>query len=182
MFCIKIVGELKWWHCFVYSVLHIGQYVKLNKNDWRTLSLNFVKEEASSFSIMYVWLQLPYQPTICVATGSQFWLFRDLALQEGYPQPLTALRMGVSVAREDSDHDDDDEAGSRSRKWGLIWDPEEGTVWGKLGDLKEEKQGDTWSQLLKDGVGGITTDSDGEELNHDCLRTCWNFSSHMKYE
>uniref|UniRef100_A0A3P9MUG2 Matrix metallopeptidase 17b n=1 Tax=Poecilia reticulata TaxID=8081 RepID=A0A3P9MUG2_POERE len=45
---------------------------------------------------------------LCAAAGSRFWLFRDLSLQDGYPQPLTALRMGVSLTR--GQPDDEDEA------------------------------------------------------------------------
>ncbi|KAM4732088.1 matrix metalloproteinase-17b [Anableps anableps] len=111
------------------------------------LHLDAVLERHSDHAIIFI-------------SDSQFWLFRDLTLQEGYPQPLTALRIGMSVAGEDSD-DKEDEAASGSKKWGLVWDPEEGPVWGKVGDLEEEKQEDKWSQLLRDGVSGITTDNNG---------------------
>lgn len=37
-------------------------------------------------------------------------------------------------------------------------------MWGKIGDAKQENQGDTWTQLLKEGVNGITTDTNGEDL------------------
>nr|XP_033488511.1 matrix metalloproteinase-17b [Epinephelus lanceolatus]XP_033488512.1 matrix metalloproteinase-17b [Epinephelus lanceolatus]XP_033488513.1 matrix metalloproteinase-17b [Epinephelus lanceolatus] len=93
---------------------------------------------------------------IIFISGSQFWLFRDLSLQEGYPQPLSALRMGVSLAGVNQEED-----ATAAGRWGLIWDPEEGPVWGNMGDTEEEKQEDTWTQLLREGVSGITTDSDG---------------------
>lgn len=56
-----------------------------------------------------------------------------------------------------------DETGSGRR--GLVWDPEEGPVWGTVGEGQE----DEWSRLLQDGVSGITTDSDGELLGPDYL-------------
>ncbi|KAF7649362.1 hypothetical protein LDENG_00142890, partial [Lucifuga dentata] len=90
---------------------------------------------------------------IIFISDPQFWLFRDLSLQEGYPQPLSALRMGVSLVGVG----DEEEA---AVSWGLVWDPEEGPVWGKMRDLEEEQQGDTWTRLLSEGVNGITTDSD----------------------
>lgn len=100
-----------------------------------------------------------------LAAGHQFWLFKDLSLQEGYPQPLSALRTGVSLDLADTDNDDDDEqAAGALERWGLVWDPEEGAVWGKIGDAKQENQGDTWTQLLQEGVNGITTDTNGEDL------------------
>ncbi|MED6260343.1 hypothetical protein ATANTOWER_014227 [Ataeniobius toweri] len=112
------------------------------------LHLDAVLERHSDHAIIFI-------------SGSHFWLFRDLALQEGYPQPLTALQMGVSVAGEDFDDNNEDKETSGSGKWGLVWDPEEGPVWGKIEDLEEEKQEDKWSQLLKEGVSGITTDNEG---------------------
>ncbi|KAI3351347.1 hypothetical protein L3Q82_005893 [Scortum barcoo] len=90
--------------------------------------------------------------------GSQFWLFRDLSLQEGYPQPVSALRMAVNLAgTDDNNNDEEEEAG----RWGLVWDPEQGPVWGNMGVAKAEKQEDTWTQLLREGVNGITTNGDG---------------------
>lgn len=87
-------------------------------------------------------------------TGSQFWLFRGLSLQEGYPQPLAALRMGAAPAWAE-----EEEAASR---WGLMWDPEDGPVWGSVGGFEAGQQAeDTWTQLLEGGVSGITTDRDG---------------------
>ncbi|XP_075942896.1 matrix metalloproteinase-17b [Anarhichas minor] len=114
---------------------------------WRGLPpdlprLHAVLERQSDHAIIFI-------------SGSQFWLFRDLSLQEGYPQPLSALRMGVSLAA--ADEDDEAIAG----RWGLIWDPEQGPVWGDIGDPEDKKQEDNWTQLLREGVSGITTDNDG---------------------
>ncbi|XP_030002208.1 matrix metalloproteinase-17b [Sphaeramia orbicularis] len=92
---------------------------------------------------------------IIFISGSQFWLFRDLSLQEGYPQPLSALRMGLSLAGAGSDDED------AVRRWGLVWDPEEGPIWGDIRESREDQQSDTWTQLLTEGVSGITTDADG---------------------
>ncbi len=58
-----------------------------------------------------------------------------------------------------------DEEEEEEGRWGLVWDPEEGPVWGSIGGAEEEKQDDTWTQLLREGVGGITTDRDGEDTN-----------------
>ncbi|XP_071314320.1 matrix metalloproteinase-17b isoform X2 [Trachinotus anak] len=102
-------------------------------------------------------LERPSDHAIIFINGSHFWLFRELSLQEGYPQPLSALRMGVSFAGEDDDDDEQEEATTR---WGLVWDPEEGPVWGNKGE-PEEKQEDTWTQLLREGVSGITTNGNG---------------------
>ncbi|XP_056295071.1 matrix metalloproteinase-17b [Pseudoliparis swirei] len=92
---------------------------------------------------------------IIFISGSQLWLFRDLSLQEGYPQPLSALTMGVSLAA--ADEDEEETAG----RWGLIWDQEQGPMWGHMGDAEGENQGDKWTQLLREGVSGITKDNDG---------------------
>lgn len=93
-------------------------------------------------------------------TGSQFWLFRDLSLQDGYPQPLAALRMGANPARADEEV----AQGAAASRWGLMWDPEDGPVWGSFGGFEggQEEEEDTWTQLLGGGVSGITTDRDGE--------------------
>ncbi|XP_035525629.1 matrix metalloproteinase-17b [Morone saxatilis] len=102
---------------------------------------------------------------IIFISGSQFWLFRDLSLQEGYPQPLSALRMGVSLfgadEEEKEEEEEEEEEKAAAGRWGLLWDPEEGPVWGKVGVSEKEKREDAWTQLLRDGVSGITTDSDG---------------------
>lgn len=71
--------------------------------------------------------------------------------------------MGVSLAGVNQEED-----ATAAGRWGLIWDPEEGPVWGNMGDTEEDKQEDTWTQLLREGVSGITTDSDGEDSTHVC--------------
>lgn len=105
-------------------------------------------------------------------TGSQFWLFRDLSLQEGFPQPLSALRMGVALGWADEEVPQE----AAASRWGLIWDPQEGPVWGNIRDLKgEQEEEDTWTQLLGGGVSGITTDRDGEKscLSSNLLNSCF---------
>lgn len=102
------------------------------------------------------------------AAGSQYWLFRDLSLQEDYPQPLSALRMGVNLAGADK-VEEEKEREATAERWGLVWDPVEGPVWGNMGGTEEEKQEDTWTKLLREGVSGITTDSDGKDSNHVCV-------------
>ncbi|GAA6233148.1 matrix metalloproteinase-17-like [Lates japonicus] len=97
---------------------------------------------------------------IIFISGSHFWLFRDLSLQDGYPQSLSALGMAVSLAGADDD-DDDHEEEAAGRRSGLVWDPEEGPMWGYMRDAEEDKQEDMWTQLLREGVSGITTDSNG---------------------
>ncbi|XP_068451546.1 matrix metalloproteinase-17b [Clinocottus analis] len=92
---------------------------------------------------------------IIFISGSQFWLFRDLTLQDGYPQPLSALRVGVSRAAADEDEEE------TAERWGLIWDAEQGPMWGHMGDAEGENQEDKWTQLLREGVSGITKDIDG---------------------
>ncbi|XP_074530835.1 matrix metalloproteinase-17b [Halichoeres trimaculatus] len=109
---------------------------------------------------------------IIFISGSQFWLFRDLSLQEGYPQPLSALRRGMSSPPAAGENDVQEAA----RRWGLVWDPQQGPLWGNMEDTEGDKQGDAWTQLLMEGVGGITTESDGSVyLFKDNLY--WKFSS-----
>lgn len=73
------------------------------------------------------------------------------------------------------DEEEEEVAGAAgSLKQGLVWDPEEGPVWGTIGNAGGEKQDDTWTQLLKEGISGITTDRDGKEqtfLLHVLLMT-----------
>uniref|UniRef100_A0A3Q2DKB4 Matrix metallopeptidase 17b n=1 Tax=Cyprinodon variegatus TaxID=28743 RepID=A0A3Q2DKB4_CYPVA len=108
---------------------------------WRVTSGGLVSRRGAS--VRRLWRGLPpdlprldavlerhSDHAIIFISGSQFWLFRDLALQEGYPKPLTALHMGGA-----------DETGSGRR--GLVWDPEEGPVWGTVGDGQE----DEWSSI-----------------------------------
>jgi len=71
--------------------------------------------------------------------------------------------MGVSLAA--ADEDEEETAG----RWGLIWDQEQGPMWGHMGDAEGENQGDKWTQLLREGVSGITKDNDGEDSNHALL-------------
>lgn len=66
----------------------------------------------------------------------------------------------------DDDDADDDVKAEAAERWGLVWDPEEGPVWGNIGGTEEQKQEDTWTQLLKEGVNGITTDRDGGDRNN----------------
>lgn len=75
----------------------------------------------------------------------------------------------MSLAGTDEEEEGEEQEGA-SRKRGLVWDSEEGPVWGHMGGAEEEKQEDTWTQLLREGVSGITRDSDGEDRNHVC--TC----------
>ncbi len=78
--------------------------------------------------------------------------------------------MAVSLAgADDNDDDDDEEEEAAAERWGLVWDPEQGPVWGNMGSAEEEKQEDTWTQLLREGVSGITTDSNGEDRKHVCV-------------
>lgn len=69
--------------------------------------------------------------------------------------------MGVNLARAD----EGEEQGAAPGRSGLDWDPEEGPVWRDIGGAGEQKLDDTWTQLLSEGVSGITTDSDGEDKN-----------------
>ncbi|XP_051945216.1 matrix metalloproteinase-17b [Xyrauchen texanus] len=85
---------------------------------------------------------------IIFISGSQVWLFKDLSLQEGFPQPLSAL------APEDSED-----------CWqGLHWDLTQGVVWGSLredrerGEIPEESE--VWRELIEGGVNGIIIEND----------------------
>ncbi|XP_069047583.1 matrix metalloproteinase-17b isoform X2 [Lepisosteus oculatus] len=96
---------------------------------WRGLpagleSVRAVLERASDHSIIFI-------------AGSQYWLFKDLSLIEGFPRPLSEL----------------------SVQGDLQWDPQAGrVVWGEW----EEAMGDpSWKELIEGGVDGITTDGDG---------------------
>lgn len=75
--------------------------------------------------------------------------------------------MGVSLAggEEEEGHE------TAADRWGLMWDPEEGPVWGNIGDTEGGKQEDVWTQLLREGVSGITTERDGENSCYTCLST-----------
>lgn len=71
--------------------------------------------------------------------------------------------MGVSLAGADEEEGEQETAAER---WGLTWDPEEGPVWGNIGHSVGEEQEDIWTQLLRGGVTGITTDRDGEDTSY----------------
>lgn len=84
---------------------------------------------------------------IIFISGSQVWLFKDLSLQEGFPQPLSTL------APEDS------EGGWQ----GLHWDPKQGVVWGSLRkDGKKGEESEVWRELIEEGVNGIIMENDDE--------------------
>lgn len=56
-----------------------------------------------------------------------------------------------------------EEQEKEKERWGLVWDPEEGPVWGNVGGTEgKEEEEDTWTQLLRGGVNGIIMDQDGE--------------------
>lgn len=89
--------------------------------------------------------------------------------------------MGTNSALVDEEQkeEEDKEATAAAERFGLVWDPEEGPVWGIMGEQEEGKRDDTWSQLLREGVSGITTDSDGEDKNQVCVSfgmdvACWS--------
>ncbi|XP_036799553.1 matrix metalloproteinase-17-like [Oncorhynchus mykiss] len=93
---------------------------------------------------------------IIFITESQFWLFNDLSLQEGYPRPLSALRKGRETEGKRGEEGEEEQ--------GLMWDPEEGPMWGDIGKGEaggEEEESETWTELIRGGVNGITTERDG---------------------
>ncbi|KAJ0050333.1 hypothetical protein NL108_017503, partial [Boleophthalmus pectinirostris] len=96
-------------------------------------------------------LERPSDHAIIFISGSQVWLFRDLWLQEDYPAPLSSLRMGSRVEEEESG----------GERLGLMWDVEEGPIWGDTGAATPGPEADVWTRLLKEGVSGITTDAAG---------------------
>ncbi|XP_070994182.1 matrix metalloproteinase-17-like [Oncorhynchus clarkii lewisi] len=95
---------------------------------------------------------------IIFITESQFWLFNDLSLQEGYPRPLSALRKWGETEGKGGGEEEEVEQG-------LMWDPKEGPVWGEIGEGEagggEEEESNTWADLIRGGVNGITTERDG---------------------
>lgn len=99
-------------------------------------------------------------------------MFRGLSLQKGYPQPLSALRMGVHFIGTDIDNE---EAEKNAEKWGLVWNPEEGPVWGNTEIFEAAEENDTWTQLIKAGVNGIIKELDGDEpdIFLVCHRVYW---------
>uniref|UniRef100_A0A6Q2YLX2 Peptidase metallopeptidase domain-containing protein n=1 Tax=Esox lucius TaxID=8010 RepID=A0A6Q2YLX2_ESOLU len=99
---------------------------------------------------------------IIFITGSQFWLFKDLSLQEGSPQPLSALWKGGGTKEKGGEGGGEGEGGQGEQ--GLMWDSEEGPVWGEIGEGEaggKEEESDTWTKLIRGGVNGITTERDG---------------------
>ncbi|KAI5624874.1 matrix metalloproteinase-17 isoform X1 [Silurus asotus] len=84
---------------------------------------------------------------IIFISGSQFWIFKDLSLQDGFPQPLSALNHTSLDSKEEH---------------GVHWDPEKGMVWGSEGE--QEQSGQVWKELIDGGVNGIITDNDGSLL------------------
>ncbi|KAL0974238.1 hypothetical protein UPYG_G00217530 [Umbra pygmaea] len=98
---------------------------------------------------------------IIFITGSQFWLFKDLSLQEGFPRPISALRMGGETDERRGESGSGGEEGDREQR--LVWDPVMGPVWGVFGEGEagEVMKSDPWTRLIKGGVNGITSDKDG---------------------
>ena len=117
------------------------------------------------------------QTDVCVFnfSGSQFWLFRDLLLQEGYPQPLSELReVSEAGTRSESGPGGLPSAGAGSGaeengggEQGLVWDSVEGPVWAEpreAGSGGPEEDSQTWTKLIRDGVNGISEEQDGKKL------------------
>ncbi|XP_030638749.1 matrix metalloproteinase-17b [Chanos chanos] len=101
-------------------------------------SLRAVLERHSDHAIIFI-------------SGSQFWLFKDLSLQEGFPQPLSELVPG----------------GLDGSLQGLLWDPDEGATWGQITEREEgtgggeEEESEIWRELIEGGVNGIIPENDG---------------------
>lgn len=116
----------------------------------------------SAILILIIKLLLDFSLTkssnICLYPGSQFWLFKGLSLQEGYPQPLSALRVGVHFTGTNTDTKEKE---TTAERWGLVWDPEEGPVWGNTEISEGAEENDTWTQLIRAGVNGIIKELDG---------------------
>ncbi|XP_027007771.2 matrix metalloproteinase-17b [Tachysurus fulvidraco] len=124
---------------------------------WRVNRGGLVSQRA--VSVQKLWAALPTSMpplravlerhedhAIIFISGSRFWLFKDLSLQNGFPQPLSALNLT------DSD----------GEMRGVHWDPEKGVVWGLAKDGGE--CGEVWTELTEGGVNGIITDNDGSLL------------------
>lgn len=80
--------------------------------------------------------------------------------------------MGVSLAGADEEEGEQETAAER---WGLTWDPEDGPVWGHIGQEVGNEQEDIWTQLLRGGVTGITTDPDGEDTSMVEVISCQTY-------
>ncbi|KAM6953354.1 matrix metalloproteinase-17b [Aplochiton taeniatus] len=153
---------------------------------WRVSSGGLVSSRGASVRRLWGGLPVDLPPlwavlerhsdhAIIFISGSQFWLFRDLSLQEGYPRPLSDLQEGPGPEAGPGPGGAGAESGAGGHQ-GLVWDPEEGAVWGEIREgVAIRKEGNqTWSQLIKEGVNGVTTDSDGSI----CLfkgRSYWRF-------
>ncbi|KAJ7983498.1 hypothetical protein DPEC_G00377600 [Dallia pectoralis] len=101
--------------------------------------------------------------TIVFITGSQFWEFKDLSLQDGFPRPLSALSEGGGTAEEIEEGGGEGKGGMGGQ--GLMWDSDEGPVWGEIGAREaegREEESDTWTKLIEGGVNGIITGRDGK--------------------
>lgn len=144
-------------------------------NMWRVSRVGLVTGRA--VSVRRLWGALPSTITsvravlerrsdhaIIFITDSQVWLFKELSLQEGYPQPLSNLTSSGSLR--------DRHGGDQ----GLLWSPKEGAVWGFISEENEqgteEEEGDRnedqevedcdiWKELIHEGVNGIIADDDG---------------------
>ncbi|XP_026796408.3 matrix metalloproteinase-17b [Pangasianodon hypophthalmus] len=123
-------------------------------NMWRVNRGNLVSRRA--VSVRKLWAALPTSlpplravlerhedHAIIFISGSQFWLFKDLSLQDGFPQPLSALNP----------------AGLDGEKHGVHWDPDKGVVWRSGGERGES--GQVWTELIEGGVNGIITENNG---------------------
>ncbi|XP_056626140.1 matrix metalloproteinase-17b [Triplophysa dalaica] len=127
-----------------------GQYM------WRVSRGGLVSIRAVSIQRLWSALPSPLPPlravlernadhAIIFISESHIWLFKDLSLQEGFPQSL----------------DPEDSQGS----WqGLHWDPTQGVVWGSMSEEREkggnQEESEVWSELIKGGVNGIITEND----------------------
>uniref|UniRef100_A0A671RMP1 Matrix metalloproteinase-17-like n=1 Tax=Sinocyclocheilus anshuiensis TaxID=1608454 RepID=A0A671RMP1_9TELE len=105
---------------------------------------------------------------IIFLSGSQVWLFKDLSLQEGFPQPLSTL------APEDSE----------GRWQGLHWDPKQGVVWGSVReDGKKGEESEVWRELIEEGVNGIIMENDdGRERTGDFKGSTYLFKGNSYWK
>lgn len=78
--------------------------------------------------------------------------------------------MGVNFIGTD---DDNEEVETTSERWGLVWDSEQGPVWGYTEIFEGEEENNTWTQLIRAGVNGIIKELDGDEP--DIFFVCHRF-------